>query len=60
MAVASAGLVGISGTSYQNNNQLSIHPIPVVAQIKTIAAAPIAIAAPIGIGKLGMFYENYV
>lgn len=56
VAIAAPVAIAHGATSYQNNNQISVHPVPVVAQVKTIAPiavahAPIAVAhAPVAVG----------
>lgn len=60
--VAQAGVIGHGvvavahrASSYQNNNQISVHPVTVVAHVAhapvAVAHAPIAVAhAPVAIG----------
>lgn len=43
VAVAAPVAVASGAVSYQNNNQISLNPTPVIAKI----AAPVAVAAPV-------------
>ncbi|KAJ8958154.1 hypothetical protein NQ318_006093 [Aromia moschata] len=64
VCVARAGVLGLGGhgvavvhgaTSYQNHNQISVHPVPVVAThaVHAVQAAPVAIGLG-GHGGLGL------